>query len=324
MTIEHLASFCIVGDRDEGLPDSLTALVTRLAEENLHYEVLLVVGESWRSTLVEAGQKLAALPNLRILIVADGTSPYRRRRIAAAEALGDVVVVTDPVEAMRLDLTDFAREALVKGRIIMGARARARTSFLPLHGALRLLTGYRVDTRDLRTLALPRTSLTRLLARPTAGIDLRFEAKRTPERYLRKIVEASGPSDRLLRSRRVDLLVELMSASGPRFLKGFALVALMTLAAAMAYAAYVLGALFFIRDLQPGWFTLSMGLSGLTAFLSLWAVIGSLAQARIIELLDSRQRDEVIEEMGAVSFFRQADPLNVALTGEPTRRRETR
>jgi hypothetical protein len=45
MTIEHLASFCIVGDRDEGLPDGLTALVTRLAEENLHYEVLLVVGE---------------------------------------------------------------------------------------------------------------------------------------------------------------------------------------------------------------------------------------------------------------------------------------
>lgn len=321
--IEHMASFCIVCDMDEGLPDALAALVIRLREENPDCEVILVIGERWRSSLSESGQDLAALVNLRILIVADGTNPYRRRRIAAAEALGDVVVVTDPEEAERLDLTDFVHQALVKGRIIMGARARARTSFLPLHGALRILTGYRVDTRDLRTLALPRASLTRLLARPTAGIDLRFEAKRAPERYERKIIEVSGGGDRLLRTRRVDLLVELISASGPRFLKGFALVALATLIAAAVYAAYALGALFLVKDLQPGWFTLSMALAGLTAFLSLWALIGSLAQARIIELVDSRHQDEVIEELGAISFFRQADPLNVALTGRLSHRRET-
>lgn len=315
MSIEHLASFCIVGDREDGLPEGLAALVKRLADQNTHYEVLLVVGESHRSKLVAAGRELAALANLRILIVADGTSPYRRRRIAAAEALGDVVVITDPEEATRLDLTAFAREALTNGRIVMGARARARAGFLALHGPLRLLTGYRVDTRDLRTLALPRTSLTRVLARPTAGIDLRFEAKRTPERYVRKVVDGSLKNDRLLRGRRIALLVELISASGPRFLKGFALVSLFTLAAAIVYAAYAVGALLLVEDIQPGWFTISMALSSLTAFLSLWAAIGSLAQARVIELLDSRQRDEVIEELGAVSFFRQADPMNVAITG---------
>jgi hypothetical protein len=316
MIPEHLASFCIIGDRDEGVPNGLANLVARLGKENLHYEVILVIGEAGRPELVAAGEELARLPNLRILIVADGTNPYRRRRLAAAEALGDVVVLTDHDEASRLDLTAFAKEALTRGRIVMGARRQARAGLLALHGPLRLLTGYRVDTRDLRTLALPRTSLTRLLARPTAGLDLRFEAKRPPERYVRKVVDDHRLTDRLLRGRRVDLLVELIAASGPRFLKAFALVALFTLVCAIAYAAYALGALLLIERLQPGWFTLSMALSGLTAFLALWASLGSMAQARILELLDSRQRDEVIEEMGAVSFFREANPLNVALNDD--------
>lgn len=320
MTAEHLASFCIVGDRKEGLPERLTDVVQALARENLHHEVIVVLGEVQRSELVAAGRELATLPNLRILVVSDGTSPYRRRRIAAAEALGDVVVVTDPKEATKLDLTAFAREALTSGRIVIGARGRSRAGFLPLHGPLRFLTGYRVDTRDLRTLALPRTSLTRMLARPTAAIDLRFEAKRSPERYVRKVVDSAGLDDQLLRGRRIDLLIELVAASGPRFLKGFALVAIFSLTAATLYATYAVAALLLIDDLQPGWFTISMALSGLTAFLSLWAAIGSLAQARVIELLDSRQRDEVIEELGAISFFRQADPLNVAVTGADDRR----
>jgi hypothetical protein len=313
MSAEHLASFCIVGDQAEGLPDGLADLVARLAEENLHHEVILVVGEANRPELVAQGRALAALPNLRILIIADGTNPYRRRRLAAAEALGDVVVLTDHDEAASLDLSDFAQQALTSGRVVMGARAQARAGLLALHGPLRLLSGYRVDTRDLRTLALPRTSLTRILARPTAGLDLRFEAKRSPERYLRKVVDDRRLNDRLLRGRRIDLLVELISASGPRFLKGFALAALFTLAVAIAYSTYAIGALVLVDGLQPGWFTISMALSGLTAFLSLWAAIGSLAQARILELLDSHRRDEVIEELGAVSFFREADPLNVAL-----------
>jgi hypothetical protein len=323
MSAEHLASFCLVGDQDEGPPRGLAELVVRLAGENRHYEVILVLGEAHRPDLIAAGRSLAALPNLRILIVADGANPYRRRRLAADEALGDVVVLTDHDEAAVLDLTGFAQEALASGRIVMGARARARAGLLALHGPLRLLTGYRVDTRDLRTLALPRTSLTRLLARPTAGLDLRFEAKRAPERYVRRVVDDRRLNDRLLRGRRIDLLAELISASGPRFLKGFALVALFTLCAAFTYAAYALGALLLVDRLQPGWFTISMALSGLTAFLSLWAAIGSLAQARILELLDTRRRDEVIEELGAVSFFREADPLNVTVTGMSEARRET-
>jgi hypothetical protein len=320
MIPEHLASFCIIGDRDEGLPNGLADLVARLGEENLHYEVILVVGEAGRPELVAAGKELARLSNLRILIVADGTNPYRRRRLAAAEALGDVIVLTDHDEASRIDLTAFAKEALTRGRIVMGARRQARAGLLALHGPLRLLTGYRVDTRDLRTLALPRTSLTRLLARPTAGLDLRFEAKRSPERYVRKVVDDHRLTDRLLRGRRVDLLIELIAASGPRFLKGFSLVALFTLVCAIAYAAYALSALLLIERLQPGWFTLSMALSGLTAFLALWASLGSMAQARILELLDNRQRDEVIEEMGAVSFFREANPLNIALDHDRDKR----
>ncbi|WP_029414757.1 hypothetical protein [Brevundimonas bacteroides] len=313
MSVEHLASFCIIGDQEESLPEGLTELVRRIASENLHYEVILVVGESRRPELVAAGRRLAALPNLRTLVVTDGTNPYRRRRIAASEALGDVVVLTDHDEAGALDLTAFAQEALTTGRIVMGSRARARAALLALHGPLRLLTGYRVDTRDLRTLALPRTSLTRLLARPTAGLDLRFEPKRTPERYVRKVVEDGRLTDRLLRGRRIDLLAELVSASGPRFLKGFAVLALFTLTAAVGYAVYAIGALLLLDDLQPGWFTISMVLSGLMAFLSMWATIGCLAQAHILERLDSRHRDEIIEEMGAISFFRDADPLNVAI-----------
>lgn len=314
-TVDYLASFCVVGDRHEGLPDDLEALIGRLAARLRYWEVILVIGERYRAEVREAGGRLAAIRNLRILIVGDGESPYRRRQIAAAEALGDVVVVTDPEEATRLDLVDMADQALTAGQIVIGTRRRVRAEFVLLHGPIRLMSGYRVNTRDLRTLALPRAALTRILSRPTAGIDLRFEAKRATERYVRHIVDHDDTGDRLMRWRRLDLLVEIVSASGPRFLKGFALIALATFIAAGLFAAYAIGIVLFTDDVQPGWFTTNMALSGLTGFLSLWATIGSLAQARTMELMQFQKRDDVVEEIGNIAFFDGTEALNVAVTG---------
>lgn len=318
-TKDYLASFCVIGDRHEGLPDELEALIGRLAARLRYWEVILVVGERYRVEVREAGTRLAAIRNLRILIVGDGESPYRRRQIAAAEALGDVVVITDPDEAASLDLVELADMALTAGQIVIATRRRARAEFIMLHGPVRVMSGYRVNTRDLRTLALPRAALTRILSRPTAGIDLRFEAKRAPERYVRHVVDHDDTGDRLMRGRRLDLLVEIVSASGPRFLKGFALIALATFIAACLFAAYAVGVVLFTEDVQPGWFTTNMALSGLTGFLSLWATVGSLAQARTMELMQFQKRDDVIEEIGNIAFFDGTEALNVAVSGTPHR-----
>lgn len=317
--VDVLVSFCIVGDEDgSDLPDDLEALAQGLAARVRYWEIVLVLGESRRADLDALGGRLAAVTNLRVLIVNDGDNAYRRRRIAASEAIGDVVVISDPAEAASLDLVAFAADALQRGRIVMGSRTRTRAGHALLHAPLRWLSGYRVNARDLRTIALPRTSLTRVLARHTAAIDLRFEAKRAPERYVRRMVDYREASPRLILSRRFDLLLEIVSASGPRFLKGFALLSLAVLAIAALYAVYAVGVVIFRSDIQPGWFTTAMALSGLTIFMTLWASIASLAQARTMEMLQAQRRDDVIDEIGNIAFFARTEALNVALA-EPAR-----
>lgn len=309
---DYLVSFCLVNETPMSAEiDALERFAQDCGRRFQHWEILTVVGESARLELAALGPRLSALRNLRILMVGDRESLYNRRGIAAEEAIGDVVVISEIEEALAFDLADFADQARATGQIVMATGEKRRAERFLIHSPLRLLTGYKVSTRDLKTIALPRENLTRVLARPTAAIDLRFEPKHTSERYLRRVVAFRAPPQPLLSWRRLGLVADILSASGPRFLKAFALLSFVVFMIAGLYGVYAIGVWGFDDEVQPGWVTTALSLGGLTGFLSLGFALFSLVLARMMETQDRGGRDAVLDEIGNVAFFEHTRGLNI-------------
>ncbi len=312
---DFLASF---GFAKEGALDAeltaLEALAARLGAVFRYFELLYVVGESARADVEAAGPRIGRIANLRVLVVDEGASVYRRRWIGASEAIGDVVALSAFDEARTIDLAGLALAALRAGRVHRMTRASAAPS--PVHGLLNLLSAYKVNGADLRTVALPRASLNKILARPSASVELRFEAKREYERQERGPVKLLSRRTRAPVWQRLELVSEIISASAPRLLRGYALVSLATAILAGLYGVYACVVLLTI-PVARGWFTTAIAQAGSVGFIALGFTIFSLAIARAVEQAGGAARDAILDEVGQVIFFDRPDELNVDYGAAP-------
>ena len=316
---DYLVSICLVeeGRFDEEL-SALAALATACDSRLRYWEIIYVIRETSRAMIEAASARLSGLKNVRIVVVNRGVSHYRGRELAASEAIGDVIVISAFSEVAAIDVVGLADKALSSGEIVIARKAGLDLSLF--HVALRVLSPYRVDSTDLRTIALPRLKLAMILARPTSAIDLRFEAKRGMDRYVRHLVDASAIPRNTSISRRMDLALEIVSSSAPRFLKGYAIMSLGMVALSGFYSAYAVLVYIFDETVQPGWFSNTIVLSGSVGYLALGFAIVSLGLARLAEQVGRRDSSPIIDEIGNINFFASTERLNVAMTsgGEPS------
>lgn len=314
--------FCSIAIAQIGrVQDELSALGKldrQCAAQLRYYEIIYVAGERSLPFLREAASTLSQLRNVRILFVSDDTSYYRRRFIAATEAIGDVVAITSPSEIEALNVPALAGEALETNQVLI-ARDNSGIHLSLAHIFLGAISGYHVRESDWRTLAIPRTRLLAILARPSAEIDLRFEPKDGLFPYIGKPAKPNRKSERVDIMRRAEFFTEIVSASSSRILKGFSLVSLLVMCLAIAYAIYGLFVFFTFADVQPGWLTTNLAQSGSVAFISLAFSLLSLGVARIADRLDGRAEGPIIDEIGNISFFDAMHDLNVETEGEKPR-----
>ena len=311
---DYLVSFCLAQEGDLTLElDAISALAASCDQRLAYWEIVYVTGESYRSAIQAAIDKFATIESLRIVLVRDAVRYYRRRTIAASAAIGDVVVLTSFTEMAKADLLTFAEEAMASNCVVIGHRAG---KVLPRvsHWLLGLISRYRVDGRDLKTIALPRNHLVAILDRPTAPIDLRFEPKRGVVPYLRKELWLTGAGGKADLKQRLELLAEIISTSAARFLVTFALASGIVSAMAASYGVYAVGVITLRDDVQPGWFSTTIALSGSAAFLSIGLAIIALGIAHILDRMDGAARHEIIDELGNISFC--VRDLNVEIGSE--------
>jgi hypothetical protein len=309
---EFLASFCLVEETDVRLelPKAI-ALAKRMHEIFRYFEIIYLVNEGARDTVLSAASDIAGTRNLRIVFVNAGHSFYRRRLIAASEAIGDVVVLASFDELDEVDVSALARAAYAHERIQMVRRANSGAVFAVFHHLLTLSSTYRVDPADMRTIALPRGRLESILARSTATLDLRFEPRRGGD-YDRYPVEFSPSLRRRTRMvERNELAAELVANSAPRYLKGYAMLAVLVAAGAAVYAVYVVAVLAFVRDVQPGWFSTNIVQAGSTAFIAGGLSIIALGIAEMYERSRGQARWTIVDEVANTTYFEHADKLNV-------------
>ena len=85
---------------------------------------------------------------------------------------------------------------------------------------------------------------------------------------------------------RLELLAEIISTSAARFLAIFALVSVLVSALAASYGVYAVAVILLRDNVQAGWFSTAIALSGSAAFLSLGLAVIALGIANIVERMD--------------------------------------
>jgi len=320
-----LASFCFV--QDGSIADNLQelSLIAAQLEGRLKYwEVIYVIGEDRRKELDENAEKINRISNLRVITVHEMIGRYRRRHIAASEAIGDVVVLSAFEDIEHVNLLDLAETVYREGEIAVYRRSASRGLPSVSYALLAMVSGHRVNRHDMQTIGFSRQALEGTINRPTATIDLRFEPKHSRITYRRLPCDAAaktggqrGTSTR----ERYRLALELIATSAPRFLKGYAAVSVAVLLSACLYAAYVVGAMLVLTDIEAGWFSTNIVQAGSVAFIAGGMAVLSLGIAEIYERLQGRDDWSITEEISNTSYFAQTESLNVS-TGSDGGQRE--
>lgn len=292
------------------------ALAARLDSRFRFREIVLVVEE----TAHEAYLPLVnAVENLRLFVVRPGMSSYRKRMIAADEAIGDVVLLTSAQELAALDPVAMIEQAAAEGRAIISLRGNpsaTRTALAMPLIALGRAAGFKANARQLQTIALPSTLLNQILAHSDPELALRFPP-REPRMPLGYVV--ARPDARLTRGwrefrSRMVMIQRLLVHMAPSLLIVVTLVSGMLSLLGFGYAFYVLLVWLFVTQIEPGWVTLSMMLSLSACFLGI-AIMGlSLGLQNLWSQVNRDKLDSVAREINRIDLFGQVtQDLNVDL-----------
>ncbi|WP_198402520.1 hypothetical protein [Rhodobacter sp. CZR27] len=292
----------------------LQRLCGDIAARFRYWEVLLTVPADG----AEAYEPLMArIGNIRLLKLRHGTPFYRRRVAGAAEAIGDVVVLTAIDEQPDLDLPAMIEAAAAASAIVIGRR-RSRSAMNPLLEALGHSAGFRVSARSMLTAAYPRTLLNKLLAHPDPQLALRFP----PMDQALPVLWQTATARRRHRmfgdlGRKLGLVQKLLVSSAPRVLALVALLSLLVAGGSLALAVYAVVVWLTFSAVQPGWFTLTLALSLTALFLSI-AIFGlSIGVQKMIESLSGALGEDILDERSSVDLFGQVmKELNVEVVDE--------
>lgn len=294
----------------------LRSLANQMAAAYRFWEIIIV-------SLADEVEPLLALvkeiPNIRLIKVRAGTGYYRRRAIAASEAIGDVAVLASIQEVPVLDIPAMIGLAHEQEAIIVGRLTAAPAIDRVLGGpwvAFGRWAGFRVGIRDMQTIAFPRTVLNQLLVHPAKELALRFlprDAALVQKPFLAKGIVRDI---RTLHDvgRRLVLAQHLLINLAPRLLQSVTLISMMVAMLSLAYAVYVVAIWLFKPDVAPGWLTLS-GMLSATGFMLGCVSSGlCLGMQYILSRVDQSNFDDVAAEVNRVDLFGiVARDLNVEL-----------
>jgi len=294
----------------------LAELGKDLASSFRYWEVLVVldVEKAARYDIL-----LQKLPNIRILKTLPNTNSYRRRVSAASEAIGDIVAMTAVEELPYVNICGMISRAQAEGSAVVGQWPNGRRILDPILATLGRSGGFRISTRDMQSAAFPRTILNRLLAHPNQQLALRFMPRDEALKVLQEPCyqsDGSGPlrsSDRQALRRRTGIIMQLLTDAAPRILGYSALASALMALVGLLFLLYAVIVWLTFDRVEPGWFTISIGISATMAFIGMVFFGICTGLAKILNILTAQAIDDVIDERSSVDLFGQlSQELNVA------------
>lgn len=279
-------------------------------------EFILVVDDTQRDAFLELVEQVS---DLRLFVVRQGTEYYERRVIAAEEAIGDIVLIGNVDEIQHLDVLAFLEQAEQSNAIALANRSARRplkdTLAWPFI-ALGRLAGFKVDPSDFQTSAMPRTLLNHILSHDEPRLALRFPPRdpRLPLVHFRAEKNVASRSAFLDIPRRAQLLQTLLVYLTPTILSVVAVSSTILALLGMAYMVYIVGVLFVVDNLAPGWLTTNAMLAVSAAFMGLSTLGLSLGMQHLLKQQSKNKSDRICEEVNRIDLFgKVASDLNVEL-----------
>jgi hypothetical protein len=307
-----LVSVCLSDLHDTLAFNAIERLAFEVEARFRFYEFIVLISESQEKLCHPLVQRVN---NLRLFTVCDSIGYYQRRMVSAGEAIGDVVLMANLSELLCVDPIDLLQRAIDKQCAVIGRRCSKSgyTSFGWFFVFLGRLAAFRVDPRDLQTVALPRTVLNRLLSHHDPELALRFLPLdvRLPFSLVDVPKNIIVPRDAGLR-RRLVLLEKLLVFMAPRLLLGVTVSSVLLAILGLLFGIYVFGVWTIRENVAAGWLTLS-AVASLTAFFLGISITGlSLGLQRLLTLSKRDDLDGVAAEINQVDIFgRVASDLNI-------------
>lgn len=294
------------------------ATLAKSMKSNFRYWEILIVNEIGQESEFEG--MLLALPNLRYISVVHGLDSIQRRVVGASEAIGDIVVITSIHELPSMDIPAMIHNAHTNGSVILGQRNSAAL-VEPLIALLGRASGFRASTRDMQSVAIPRTVLNRLLRDTNPILALRFPPRDntikvsycSPHFSISARAFKQEGSSRL--STRFDLLKRMVIEAGPSILDLIALLSVLMLMGGFFFTLYVVIVYLSDASVTRGWTTLSLAICGLVVFLST-ALFGiCITLRKLVEIIGATSKDYILSEKSSVDLFNSvANALNIEIT----------
>jgi hypothetical protein len=176
---------------------------------------------------------------------------------------------------------------------------------------VRAVTGFKVDTRYYRTMAVSRKLLSELLASPESLTLFRFTA---PAIDGYEIVVLDRP---MLREgyrgfvRRTDLVARLVTAAAPRLLRQVGVLCALVSGGALLALIYALGVWLLKSDVMEGW-------TSVTSLIAIWMSVQMAAMAmlclglsRVLDRNAFQARNRIVDEISSGDIFQHPGLLNV-------------
>ena len=321
-----LVSLCFADQLTD--EDGLDALLRAVADIDAHFRywevVLICSSDNMQEPVLEQAKR--KIRNLRMLHVRSAPGYYRRRAIAAAEAIGDVVLLASIKEIDAIDLIALISIAADRQSVAVAAR-KGRNLSDPLVEFVGSTSRFHVTPRDLLTMAFPRLALNRLLAHPARDIALRF----IPRDEIIPVQRVSVINTPALRrglgdtKRRLGLLHALVVNTAPTLLLAVAWLSMLAVLSAGAFTIYAFVVWLTFTNVQPGWFSTSLVLTLTVGFLGIALFAVSMGIRSILDHLRPNIEDMIADEVSHLELFGSIEDLNVhvpedrALTGDGSR-----
>lgn len=315
-----LVSVCL-GEMDRTPSDFalLADFATTMNARFRFWEIIVVASADEVDPLLHLVQDVA---NIRLIKVRHGTEFYRRRVIAAAEAIGDVVLLTTLAELPRIDVLAMIETAHAdEGAVI------AKTPSVPLMDRLIATplvglgrwAGFNVGIRDMQSIAVARTLLNQLLAHPAKELALRFLPRDVGVTYSYQTAQPAPQPTRSLRDfgRRLGLAQTLMINLAPRLLKLVTLISALTALMSFLFIFYIVVVWLVLPGIAPGWTSLSMMLAVTGFMLGCTSSALCLGVLFMLSRMSQDEFDDVAGEVNRVDLFgKVAADLNVEVVTE--------
>jgi hypothetical protein len=310
-----LVSICLSDIEPTAAAYAQVAEFARMLDARFRFREIVLVAKSSEQLQIMSLMKTTA--NLRLFIVRDGLSSYEERVVAAAEAIGDVVLVASLDQFESLDHVGMIEAAAADGQIVVGLRPEPRGLSRVLSLLLSVVgsaAGFRTGLRDGPTMAIPRTLLNQLLEHSDPDLAMRFIPRDPvfPVATVAPKPSQSAQRQTLSITQRLGLIEKLVLHMAPRILPIVALAAALLTCLGLVYTVYTVVVFVLLSTTQPGWVTISM-IMGLTATFLGASILGlSIGIQRLLSLMRHRATDSVAREVNSVDLFGQvASELNV-------------